>query len=323
MSSNLTGCRLLYAISLLVIGSVGSRVWADTVLNQYSLFSGTDIYSPTVFFDQQAGIYKMWYGGWQSCGNLNCHDQIYYRTSTDAVHWSGFSTVVTSSQIGSNIYSVNDPSVTKHFNNTNQKYQYTMFFTACVNPCSSPADNQLWSATSGDGISWVYPQQIITGGSGSATPSAIIDPQANGTFWKIYYTNTGNDTIDVFMAEVDGNRYYLGSQLVFTYNMSNQAIANPEVRNVNGSWELFFNIYGGNMANIAKTVSTVNTSWPTNTSTLLIDNSGPTYCGTIAPGVYALSNGQYQMYFGLTPRQSNGTCDLTKQGTIDLWTWQQ
>jgi hypothetical protein len=200
-----------------------------------------------------------------------------------------------------------------------------MFFTVCVSPCADQAYNQLWSVTSGDGIHWVYPQQIITGGNGPAEPSAIIDPQSNGTFWKVYYMNSGNDETNVWMAEIGGNRNFLGAQIVYTFP-AGYSIANPEVRNINGIWRLFFNIYqsgpSGTEANIASSASGTNMQWPPSYS-LLIGNGGPSICGTIAAGVYPLNGGQYQLYFGQTPRQSNGSCDISQQTTMQMWTWQQ
>jgi hypothetical protein len=179
--------------------------------------------------------------------------------------------------------------------------------------------------TSGDGIHWVYPQQIITGGNGPAEPSAVIDPQSNGTFWKVYYMNSGNDGTNVWMAEIDGNRNFLGTQIVYTFPVG-YTIGNPEVRNINGTWKLVFNIFqsgpSGTEVNIGNVASGTNTQWPSSFS-YLIGNGGLGICGTIAPGLYPLTGGQYQLYFGQTPRQSNGSCDISQQTTMQMWTWQQ
>ena len=171
-----------------------------------------------------------------------------------------------------------------------------------------------------DGIHWVYQQQLITGGNGSAEPTIIVDPQPNGAYWKVYYLNTGSDNVDLWMAEVDGNRNFLNAQIVYTWPNAG-AIANPEVRNINGVWNLFFNVYA-NSADIGKTTSASNTGWSAPVE-YLIQNTGPSICATIAPGVFSLTNGQYQMYFGQTPRQTNGSCMLDDQTTMQMWTWQQ
>ena len=86
----------------------------------------------------------MWYGGWQSDSDYP-NDKIYYRTSTDNINWLAPATVLRPADVSPNAYHVNDPTVTKHFNTATSAYQYTMFFTVCMNPCADDA-TELWSA---------------------------------------------------------------------------------------------------------------------------------------------------------------------------------
>lgn len=309
--------RLGLAVTITVLFAAG-LAFADTVLQMNWLFSGTNIYSPTVLLDD--GVYRMWYGGWQNSNQWDTQDLIYYRYSSDNLNWSSQTTVLTPAGVSPYAYHVNDPSVTKHFNTANGQWQYTMFFTVCVNSCTVQSDNEIWSATSADGINWFYPQVLLQGSSGPAEPSAIIDPQSDGTFWKVYYADRNDDT-KIKMASVNGNRAAINTQVVYTIS-TGQAISSPEVRNVNGVWDLWFNVHLATEVDLYKTTSSSNTSWPSNYQ-VLIQNTGPSYCGTITPGVLPESSGQYNLYFGLTVRQPNGNCDLRYNQSIQKWLWQQ
>jgi hypothetical protein len=220
----------------------------------------------------------MWYGGWQDTNVNQGHDFIYYRDSADNYNWSSFVIVLEPWQVTSNAMHVNDPSVTKHFNTTNGQWQYTMFYTLCVSPCTSQSQNEIWSTTGPDGIHWYNHQLLLSGSLGPAEPAAIIDPQPDGTFWKVYYADR-NDATKMKMASVNGNRTAINVQVVFT-NPGGQAISSPEVRNVNGVWDLWFNVHFTNELDIYKTTSSVNTSWPSSDQ-VLIQNSGPTYCASL------------------------------------------
>jgi hypothetical protein len=150
---------LRYLVVLAMIFVALSVTCADTIVSETLMFTGMNIYSPSLIYDN--GVYKMWYGGWQTQSDYP-NDKIYYRTSTDNVNWSAPITVLTPGDIGPNVVHVNDPSVTKHFNTTSGQWQYTMFYTICINTCH-PADNQVWSSVSGDGIHWLYNQNAARG----------------------------------------------------------------------------------------------------------------------------------------------------------------
>lgn len=299
--------------------TLGLTAHADSVLSMNYAIGGRNIYASSLLADN--GAYVMWYGGWQSDGDLP-NDKIYMATSPDDNTWTTNGMVLYPQQVAPNAVHVNDPSVTKHFNAATGTWQYTMFYTVCVNSCGQ-ADNQIWSSVSSDGVYWVNHQQLLAGPSGPAEPSAVIDPQSDGTFWKVYYVDRMDPT-NVKVAYVNGNR---GATAVsYAYFGPGGAIANPEVQNFNGKWHLFFNAYfatsDGRMdhADIYKVESATNTSW-SGPPEVLISNTGPTYCGTFAPGVLPVGGNQYDMFFGLTARAADGTCPTSEQRSIQRWRW--
>lgn len=307
---------------------------ADMLLSTHQLFTGRNVYAPTLIND---GTYKMWYGGWETQQDADAgKDKIYYRTSSDNMTWSPPKTVLLPSDIGPNAVHVNDPSVTKHWNARDSKWEYTMFYTVCISPCSQ-ADNQIWSSMSADGETWSFHQMLLSGASGPAEPAAIVDPETDGTFWKVYYVDRATDPQKIKMARVDGARSAFSIVTVFTYTKA-LGISGAEVRQFNGKWHLFFNTFFALSAtqldrvDIYKSESTSNVAWPTDTAEILIENTGATYCATITPGVlptggrggnlYFGLEDRYDLYFGLTPRQADGSCDISKQGSIERWYWQ-
>lgn len=251
---------------------------ADTLIGQWSLFAGGvtysdglmgNIYSPSVIWDDQAGNYKMWYGGWHTAGQTN--DKIYYRTSSDGAVWSSTpTTVLTPAQLNARpgsgcsascditnpantscpsacancLFHVNDPAVTRHLNAVNGLWQYTMFYTPYL--CGSTAGSghdEIWSSVSQDGLTWTTPVPLLTGPSSYHTPTSIIVDQPSA-FWKVFYSSTA-DCQHLRVAYVDGTRNAV-SQGTLVYTESGGACCNnPEVRRigVNGSanWYVFYN----------------------------------------------------------------------------------
>lgn len=315
---------VLKQISALLLCSpfviVSGPTTADSLIESRALFSGANIYSPTVLTD--GATHKMWYSAWQVAGNFN--DRIYYRTSTDRNTWSAYQEVLSPAMLGSNVTHVTDPSVTKHWNALSGQYQYTMFYTVCMKfppqqTCDPQAGNQVWSSVSSNGIQWSGHKVLLSSGLGSAEPSAIIDQQADGSFWKVYYEDRLHAGV-IKVAKVDGNRNAISTAIVYT---SNETMANPEVQYFNGQWHLFFNVYTGSFngyplrGDIKKAIGATNTSFY-NAQTL-IANSGAPFCATIGPGITPVSGNTYDLYFGLNPTQPNGTCDFTKNTAIHRW----
>jgi hypothetical protein len=301
---------------------------AQVLVSQHEDFSGLNVYSPSLILESSARSYKMWYGGWQSDSDYGT-DKIYYRTSDDGMNWSSPVTVIVPSQVLSGAVLANDPSVTKHLNAATHAYQYTMFYTLCVNPCSDYSNNQLWSAVSNDGIHWLYHKPVLQGNEGSSEPSAIIDPQADGTFWKVYYSNTAENHANpnhIFMAAVDGNRNVIRTRTAFTHEGSG-VIANPEVRHLNALWRLFFNVYstdpasGRTTADISVVASPNNRSWSSSESKLITNNLSGAICATVAPGVLVLPSNRMGLYFGQSNFQGN-SCRLDTETSMQGWVWQ-
>jgi len=294
---------------------------ADTYVGGQFVFSGKNVYGPSVIND---GGYQMWHSAWQD--NWVVNDTIYYRTSTDNVTWTNAVAVYSPQELEAAVPSlagliehVTDPSVTKHINGVTGQVQYTMFFTVCKRtsvstPCDVQSGNEIWSAVSSDGQHWFYPQALITGSSGhwASEPSAVIDPQPNGTFWKVYYDDR-TDSSKVKMVGVGGNRsvvYDYGAVLTSSPPVT---LANPEVKYFNGQWHLFANHYtsNGQLANIYKVQSSSNESFDFNAAQGVVMNAGVPYCGTVAPGVLPVGGNQYDIYFGLIENNQPGaTCNM-------------
>lgn len=286
---------------------------ADSVLSMHIAFWSINVYSATVILDN--GVYKMWYGGWESPGQWA--DAIYYRTSTDGVNWTNPQTVVEAGKVLAGAVDANDPTVTKHYNAISKQYQYTMFYTLCVAPCGGAANNQTWSAVSSDGIFWQYHKPLMTA-NGPATPSAIITgPQKDGTFWQVYYMETAANNGQVHMANVSGDRTVLQQRVVYT---TDKTLANPEVREIGGRWVLFSNVYTPQgRADIYNIQSTSNLSWTGELQPVVV-NDGPSICGTYAPGILPLTGNTYAMYLGNTPTTpSTSGCSSSHSTSMNAW----
>ncbi|MEA2757318.1 MAG: hypothetical protein QOJ54_3607 [Aliidongia sp.] len=342
------------ALAIIVILNLSSEVYADTWNGQeITAFTGSNIYAPFVMFDQQSNVYKMWYGGWQTLGQVN--DDIYYKTSTDGVTWgSSFTTVMSptifnqalaSAGVSSpgNVVHTNNPTITKFLNLANNTFQYTMFFTIGLSTGTFPS--QIWSMVSGDGINWSLPVPFNPGSNFAPdTSSAVYVVQSNGqpqpgdpasTVWHLYFENDMNLN-HLYMSYIDGNRKIVQNTTpIVVYNSPNQGIFNPNVVKIGNTWNLFFNSFNSyttpvenffNTLDEYEVISNTNTSWSATQVqelTFAKDNSPSLggICAIVAPSVLPLSTTSYRMYFGQVNFQPNTECDLTKNNQIDEWTW--
>lgn len=243
--------------------------------------------------------------------------------TTFTANQSGF---VTDGNAFRNVYinHVTDPSVTRHLNAANGLVQYTMFFTVCrPNLCDVQTGNEIWSMVSADGINWFYPQALISGPTVAASePSAIFDPQPDGTYWKVYFDDRNEpEKGKVKMVSVTGERQAASTNYKTVLNVPGATVANPEVRYFNNQWHLFANVYNAGhypngeafttTANIYKVTSQNNTDFTQSVPQAIILNAGAPYCGTVAPGVQAVGGNQYDIYFGLIPNSVAGQpCDM-------------
>jgi len=332
--------KILFFVVFLFLNS---KVHADTVTGAADAFSGPNVYSPSVLYDNQEGDYKMWYGGWQVA--TQNQDHIYYRASGDGVNWpSGYIEVLTPEFVSQRyqeltgraiaLTHVNDPSVTKHFNQASGTYQYTMFFTACNTPCEADGQNgvpnHIWSVVSADGVNWDFPQPLNpplpSGVYGDTTPSAIFDDSdPNNPNWQVYFGVSSSQGLDnAYLVYVNGNRIPAGSAFsVFNYNGAG-LVANPHVMTVGSTWYLIFNT-SNNYAGFDIYYSTSSTnSWYG--ASPLVANDGNPFCATIAPAGLALSNTQYFLYFGdVVGEVSNGNyiCNFSHNQTISIRAFSQ
>lgn len=290
-----------------------------------AIFSGRNVYSPSILFDQEDRTFKMWYGGWQRNSDYP-NDRIYYRVSRDGIRWSNPTTVLSPSQVLPNGNHVNDPSVVKVINGISGKPQYTMFYTLCIDPCKVNAHNQIWSSVSLDGLNWQYHKPLFTT-KGAAVPSAITIGSGHRAVWRVYYSNTAesmNNPTNFFMADVDGNRVAVTKDLiVYSYNKPG-VIANPEVRELAGAWGLFFNVYHTRSGakrvtgDIYLAKSPSSRYWPSGSERALVlnDPDGP-ICATVAPGVVPVDeSGVFLMQYGQALYSPGGECDFATFTTM-------
>jgi len=292
----------------------------DTATKMQVSFEGYNIYAPSILLNSYWGIdfYSLWYSGWQK---QNSYDSIYYRSSLNGSHWSNPYKIISPMDIGPDYIHVGDPNVTKHFNETNQTWQYTMFYTACLEPCNQE-NNEIWSAVSNDGLNWMYHQILLAGPSGPAEPSAIIDQNDDGTFWKVYYVDR-LDATKVKMVRVDTDRHAFAVSVVYQPANRLGALANPEIRKLNNTWALFFNYYIGDPLDyvlICRSNSVSNEKW-NNDYDLVINNQDSDISSTTTPGILSINDNEYLLFFGLVNRSDDYSCDLAKHSSIHQWTF--
>lgn len=151
-------------------------------------------------------------------------------------------------------------------------------------------------------------------------PSIIIEEGTDGTFWKVYYVDK-IETNKVKMVKVNGNRIPITVPLTVYTHPGGGEVDSPEVRFFNGNWHLFYNVHFPDRTDIYKVESFTNENFY-GSPEVLIENSGATYCATIGPGVLEAGGDQYDLYFGLTPRQAGGSCKRWEQRSICRWRWQ-
>lgn len=296
-------------VVLLLLGLAAPPVAsADSLLSFGGLFTGRNIYSPNT--QAVSGGQVMWYGGWQTQADQTTGDKIYRRTANSAGTWSAPTTVLTAASMPGGTASwrhVNDPSVTQ----TNKALPYTMFFTACRNPCGIASGAELWSAESANGVSWTNLKKLLGGWPHPAEPAAIVEPSGS-QIWKVYYTDRA-ECQKIKVVSVNAARDAFNVRTVHSTSQSFSCLLNPEVRFFNGNWHLF---YERDTLSITRDVeeaeSSSNTSF-SSFSTLIEFDENPTYCAAIGPGVRPVGGTDYDLDLGLTTRRPDGSCDVSFQ----------
>ena len=336
----------LNALTLAVAALAAGVARADTAISWYpSVLSAYNWYSPQVFFDAQAGLYKMYFGGRTT--QAQSYDSIYYSVSADSINWSTPQEILNPAVVQAKfrawttgdsqaepfksmtIDEVNDPFVTKHFNTTNNQYQYTMFFTACINGCGVQSNNRIWSMTSVDGINFDFPQPAKISGEGvnvwAAQPSALVVAGTDGAaFWYVYHENrnpaNGADH-KAYLTKVTGARTAIAGvspQAVFTETRGNGAgqVSAVNVVQRGSQWDLIFNQYMPNdITNVYRVSSASKTSW-TGASTAVIANNNSPYCATLTPSAVPVSSTQYILFTSLITYNPNPPAGTSK---CDFW----
>lgn len=311
-------------ISVLYAFLAGYPALADTLQNASVSFHGHNVYSPTII--REDGLWKMWYSGWQSPSDFP-NDRIFYRVSADGVSWNGAVQVLGPADMPVAAGHIGDPSVTVEVNSFTGQKQYTMFYTVCVDPCGQ-IDNQVWSSVSNDGLTWGYPQLLVSG-EGAGEPSAVLDVSGDGRHWRVYFgKRVQSQWNKVHMVNVNGNRQAMAAPVTVHERADGALLGNPEVRQIDGAWHLFYNVFmPPNQIpfsyDIYKSVASTNTSWGA-ASGLVLNQAGVpnTYCSTTSPGVSAATAGSgyaYDIFFGNVISTATGNCDLSQNLFISRW----
>ena len=311
------------AATMLVVPSVGQLVTsgsAGAAAADTQQFTGRDIYAPDIIPNPNGQGYVMWYGGWQTQQAVNAGqlDTIFQRTSpTPNGPWSNPTTDILSSQVAAAASEVNDPSVSVVSVGTS--YLYTMFFT--VLSCGVGCNNQVWSATSGDGNHWAsFKQLVFTDAYGldASSPSVVLEP-SGAQRWTVYY---GADCV-IGVASVDANRDLLTSSIAYRGSGS-QCMSNPDVFQSGSRWYMFFNVQETTASdatrfNVWQINSASATDWSPLTSTPVIQEDGVQRCSALTPFVLPVTPNQFNIYYGLVLPGTYGQCtDLTNSTSIML-----
>lgn len=326
--------RLFAALLGLTALFCASTAQADTLTSQNAAFLGPNVYSPDVIYDAQVGYYKMWYGGWQTSGQTN--DYIYYKTAASPTSWPNtYTTVLTPALVQQqyrqstgrsiSIVHVNDPALSKDYNNVNHSYQYTLFYDIAT--CTTGGNcNSLWSSVATDGISFVYAQPLTVtlpaGIGGPQNPDVVSDTSGPpGTVWHVYFSVSSGSISSIWMVYVDGNRNAIGAATqVFTLPGHN--VQNPHVVLIGSTWHLFYNIdnpYGG--YDIYQSLSSNDTSWTsTNNVYQVIGNNNNPICATQTPFALAQDATDYLLYFAPDSGGPSG-CQFSQNTSIQIWGW--
>ncbi len=252
-----------------------SQVFADTFVGaQYAFLDDVNPYSPSIMWDEQDNLCKMWYHSNPEEASI---DHIRYRTSPDCKTWGSATTVLDPSTLG--FAHVGDPSVTK-FARPQGGYQYTMFYSVCLKPCEATPQGQggnatIYSSASADGINWYYPRPVFQAGvMYRAQPSAIWD--ATTQTWDVYFEFRHIDLLThIGKITVPGNREP-GQNEIIVYTHPVPPLS-PEVRKINGLYHLFWsdriNVDSGlyTYENIVKVTSSSPNSFSSSTFETIAD----------------------------------------------------
>ncbi len=304
-------------LSLAASHSAFSDARAQSVPNK-TAFSGRNVYSPSLAYDEKSHKFQMWYGGWQNPSDYP-FDKIYYRTSSDGKIWSSPVTALTPRQIPGRIEHVNDPSVIKVINRVTKKLQYTMFYTVCVVPCKTNKDNQIWSSVSEDGINWLFPRPLLRT-KGAAVPSVVSDDRGN---WTMFYSNTDESPNKVYAIDVSGDRETVGRErIVYTYPYEG-FVANPEVALIAGKWTLLFNVYHTRRGAKRRTgdiyvvQSMRRSSWQSGAERpLILNDPEGDVCATLSPAVLPIDSTHVVVQFAQARYSPDGDCDFATFGSV-------
>jgi predicted GH43/DUF377 family glycosyl hydrolase len=189
------------------IGQIGYATSTDGILNWIKYvgnpvvpigigadFDAAGALNPSVIYDTDDSLYKMWYTGRESDASILGRLRIGYATSADGfTNWIKSGPIMDRDLAGFDDRGVGGTYVIK-YSPTNYVMYYTGFET-------SGLLSEIGRAYSVDGINWVNREQVLTvGDSGSWEEMGVGDPSmlVMGNTLMMWYTGTDNE----YLAEI-------------------------------------------------------------------------------------------------------------------------
>jgi predicted GH43/DUF377 family glycosyl hydrolase len=309
----------------------------DLVLNIASngnkIIDSVNVYSPSVIFDEQENIYKMWYSGWIS--NNQTNDNIYYATSNDGINWTPNGTALTHGEGGSyDDIHVGDPSVVKFKNGVTGTYQYFMFYTVASSACIYPnCYGTIALAISSDGLTWTKFGRVIVPDIddkylnlsstekqivlkipnliGVATPSVIFDNNefklyfnaVHPTYQDIGLVSSKSPGIDKFkFVSINNINFKNYPTNNYQFFLTGGGISNPEILKLDNDFVLFYDYIDSGKYNIGAAYSDDGINWDIYNANPIITPTGSNN-NAITPFGLKKNGSQIMMYYGMNERQ--------------------
>jgi hypothetical protein len=141
----------------------------------------------------------------------------------------------------------------------------------------------------------------------------------------VYYSNTSeasNATTHILFADVDGNRKVLREGTIAYTHLGQGVLANPEVRKIEGVWNLIFNVYQTrpgakrNTADVYIARSADPSRWLDGSAVpLVLNDPNGQVCATIAPAIVEAGD-HLLLQFGQARYSASGVCDFSTFGRM-------
>jgi predicted GH43/DUF377 family glycosyl hydrolase len=333
----LTCVVVLVVLVILAVGYfLPARMTGKVVATTPNLIiNQINVYSPSVLYDPQENLYKMWYSGWILENQVN--DNIYYAESLDGEDWSFKGTALRNGESGSyDDIHVGDPAVVKFRNGVTGIYQYYMFYTTASSRCLMPnCYGTIALAVSNDGLNWTkigrvivpnldntylnlnYEEQQktlkIDGLIGVSTPSVLYEDNKFKVYFNVHHLAGYND---VGMAESDSpwfNSFVLNTIINkdfpnypstnYKFFLSGGGISNPEILKLENSYLLLYDYFDNSRYKIGMAYSYDEQNWVDYSQNPLVMSTGNNL-HAISPFGLKNNESQIRLYYAMTENQN-------------------